>query len=233
MNFKNWNDQVQLIATDLCSKTRPLITAKLLQMRPFLETKTKEELCLVLPSWKGGLWKQSRIFENWLAEYLERELADIAQDQKPYFYESLQEAVSRLERIANDFLLKLTVNVEAILGVSLKKTHFAINLKPSDFPDISRVRTFDIPFDILLFWIPVKVFRPLVRRHFLNLIPFEVEKNISRLSSQWTDVINGRIMEMQVEIESFIQGELSMVESALSRKGSESNEISQYLKQLQ
>jgi hypothetical protein len=43
------------------------------------------------------------------------------------------------------------------------------------------------------------VFRPLVRRHFLRRIPWEVEKNLSRVADQWADAGN-RLEETRIAL---------------------------------
>jgi hypothetical protein len=56
------------------------------------------------------------------------------------------------------------------------------------------------------------IFRPLVRRHFLRRIPWEVEKNLSRLAAQWADAVNASIDDLVRRSMAFLTDELATIE---------------------
>ena len=67
----------------------------------------------------------------------------------------------------------------------------------------------------------MSVFRSWADRHFLKRIPDEVEENLARVASQWTERINAAIQTIQREAEKSIREQVSTVESLLSRTQSE------------
>ncbi len=79
--------------------------------------------------------------------------------------------------------------------------------------------------DLLWFVIPMWLFRSWADRHFLNRIPYETEKNLSRLASQWTEGINNAILKMQRDAERNVREQITTMESLLSRTQSESEGI--------
>ncbi len=75
---------------------------------------------------------------------------------------------------------------------------------------------FDIPFEIVWFLIPMWVFRPLVNRHFLRRIPWEVDKNLHRLAAQWSQAIAASIDELAQQAQEFMRQELATIEGLVS-----------------
>ena len=62
-------------------------------------------------------------------------------------------------------------------------------------------------------------------KHFLGRISWEVEKNLSRLASQWTEGVNKAILRMQQDAEASVRDQIATVESLLSRTRSEAEGI--------
>jgi hypothetical protein len=65
------------------------------------------------------------------------------------------------------------------------------------------------------------------------MIPYEIEKNLSRLASQWTEKINAAILQMQREAERHVRNQLLTVESLLSRTQSEAEGIKMSLSEVE
>jgi hypothetical protein len=99
-------------------------------------------------------------------------------------------------------------------------------------PDVSVGRVFDTPIDAIWFLIPMFAFRGLIHRHFLKELPFEVEKNLSRFASQWTESINRVISEMAADSEHFIRDEIQTVEGLLKNTNSALSELDSAIAQL-
>ena len=61
------------------------------------------------------------------------------------------------------------------------------------------------------------VFPALIERHFLRLIPWETEKNLSRLAGQWADAVNASIDDLTSQAARFMEEELGTIERMVSR----------------
>lgn len=119
------------------------------------------------------------------------------------------------------------------MGIVFDLGHFKSEVSKPDIPDTSISRLFDINIDLLWFLIPMPIFRPWFERHFLDSIPWEIEKNLSRLASQWTDKINAAIRNIQMETEKTVRDQISTVESLLSQAPSESGGIKSGLEEIE
>jgi hypothetical protein len=84
-------------------------------------------------------------------------------------------------------------------------------------PDVQIGRVFDHPFELLWFVIPMWLFRPLVQRHFLRGLPWEVEKNLHRLTGQWSDSIGRTVDDLARQAEDFVREELDTVEGLVAK----------------
>jgi hypothetical protein len=74
---------------------------------------------------------------------------------------------------------------------------FEVEIGWPSVPDVSISNLFMFNIDLLWFLIPMSIFRPIIERRLLRRVPLEVEKNLSRLTSQWTRVINAAIERVQ------------------------------------
>ena len=73
------------------------------------------------------------------------------------------------------------------------------------------------------------IFRPLVRRHFLRRIPWEVEKNLSRLAAQWADAVNASIDGLARQSMAFLANELATLEGLVGNASDRRPEIQKAL----
>jgi len=55
------------------------------------------------------------------------------------------------------------------------------------------------------------IFRPLVRRHFLRRVPWEVEKNLSRVAAQWADAVGASIDGLFLDATAFLEREVETI----------------------
>ncbi|NLT35546.1 MAG: hypothetical protein GXX83_06575 [Gaiellales bacterium] len=81
------------------------------------------------------------------------------------------------------------------------------------------------------FWplIPMAVFRPLVLRTLRSRLPWEVEKNLSRLAVQWSETAWRLIDQMAGQADTFMHHELAAVEELVGRPQQGKAEIEQAL----
>jgi hypothetical protein len=91
------------------------------------------------------------------------------------------------------FVDRLAREIERALGIRFEGARFDPQVEEAAHPDVRLSPTFDTHFELLWFLIPMQIFRPLVRRHFLRRVPWEVEKNLSRVAGQWADAVGASI----------------------------------------
>jgi small GTP-binding protein len=225
--------ELQALAEEWASQTRPWIVKRMEELGPALGDRLKRELATELPKWKGNLWKFSRAYERWLRESITRAAREISQQEGSLFCVPLQKAQATLSRAARGFRDRLAGNISDALNIRFTVEPFDIEAKRPAAPQIGISNLFMFNLDLFWFVIPMSLFRPLVERHFFGRIAWEVEKNLSRLASQWTAGINSAILQMQREAERSVRDQISTVESLLSRTQSEAEGIKASLSEIE
>jgi len=120
-------------------------------------------------------------------------------------------AQASVERSVRAFMDRLAREIERALGIRFEGARFDPQVEEPAHPDVRLSPTFDTPFELLWFLIPMPVFRPLVRRHFLRRIPWEVEKNLSRVAAQWADALGASIDVLFRDATAFLEREVGTI----------------------
>jgi hypothetical protein len=144
----------------------------------------------------------------------------------------LVKARSSLHRTVRAFQERLAKDIENALGIAFAGARFDAAIVPPERPDVRVGRTFDSNVDLLWFLVPMALFRPAVRRHCLKLIPWEAEKNLSRLSAQWADAVNASIEAIARQSLDFVRDEIATVARLVSEEGDRRAEIAASLETL-
>ncbi len=76
------------------------------------------------------------------------------------------------------------------------------------------------------------IFRRWFEKHFLGMVPWEIEKHLSRLATQWSGGVNTAIGDIQAEAEKSVKDQISTVESLLSQAPSDSEGIKSALEEI-
>lgn len=218
-------NELRLIVRDATSHTRPGIMVEFQRERPDIQARLETNLHRNMKEWQVNLWKFTRAYEDWSRQEMATELQQLSSHSAPKLVESVEMARKRLQRSVEAFQERLSKNVRDSLRVALSPPEFAISVPAPKSPDISIGGAFDFKLDLIWFLVPMKVFRGPVERHFLRLLPYEVEKNLSRLASQWTDRINAAVMEMGKQAERHAQLQIASIEEILRRSRSNTHEV--------
>jgi hypothetical protein len=102
-------------------------------------------------------------------------------------------------RALQQFRDRLSDRTLHAFGVPLRTTETEINVVEPRTPDIRVGRVFDRSWDLLSPVLPVWLIRAAVHRHFARTISYLVYTNLSRLSTQWEESINGAMWGVEKE----------------------------------
>jgi hypothetical protein len=210
--------ELRVLVGDCVNQTHPWALGVLETHRRELYEKLLADLRPRLPEWRMNLWRLCRTYEAWLQEVLGREVAAISAVEEAAILGALKQAESRVNRHVENFRARLADNLEKALGVRMPATRWAVQVSAPGRPDISVTPSFDIHIDLLWFLVPMRLFGPLVRRHFIRGLPWEAEKNLARLAAQWAEKINQRILELESQAEALIKGEIATVGTLLAQQ---------------
>jgi GTP-binding protein EngB required for normal cell division len=179
-----------------------------------------EALLGAMPGWKGNLARATRDFDAWLAQAMMEEMGAVSLHGEGHLAGFLFRAQASVDRSVRAFQDRLAKEIERALGIRFAGARFEAQVEEPSHPDVRLSPTFDTHFELLWFLIPMPVFRPLVHRHFLRRIPWEAEKNLSRVAAQWADAVGRVIDGLARDASEFLDRELSTIEGLVGAPGS-------------
>jgi hypothetical protein len=164
---------------------------------------------------------------------MREEIKFISRAEQHHFFGTLKKAHAGLSRSLEAFRTFLDENIQKVLGVRLADVEWKIDIVEPERPDVVATKSFDIHLDLIWFIIPMFIFRRFFEKHFVSGVPWEVEKNLSRLAAQWEKVINGAIEAMRKQAITYVQEELTTIESLLSKTEGQTDDIRQLISRFQ
>ena len=164
-----------------------------------------------MTGWKGHLGRVTREFEGWFADAMMEEMGAVSLHGEGHLAGFLFKAQASVERSVRAFAHRLAREIERALGIRFEGARFAPQVEEPAHPDVRLSATFDTHFELLWFLIPMPIFRPLVRRHFLRRVPWEVEKNLSRVAGQWADAVDASIDGLFRDATAFLEREVGTI----------------------
>jgi GTP-binding protein EngB required for normal cell division len=210
-------NEIWVLSMDLKGRVQADALDRYLGHSASLVVRLTAELRLVMPEWKGHLRKTAERFAQWASDALYAELGPLShQEGDELTARHLAAAQESLTRTVRGFQDRLSKDIERALHMTFRGAGFEGEIRHPERPDVRLSRVFDIPFEILWFVIPMWIFRPLVNRHFLRRIPWEVDKNLHRLAAQWSQAIGDSIDGLAHQAQEFMRQELATIEGLVT-----------------
>jgi ribosome biogenesis GTPase A len=214
-------EELRLIERDCTGQTRSQVDEIVERHQGRLQQELLTELRTQLTSWNLNLWKLSRAYESWLTDALKEKMLAVSGLERNALAAPLQKAERRFSRVVENFKNSLSANVERTLGIKMASVTWQGKIKAPERTDISISPAFDIHIDSLWFLLPMPLIKRWVHRHFLRNVLWEVEKNLSRLATQWTDAIDERIHDLKQQAKTYADTEIKTIENLLARQSSQ------------
>lgn len=220
------NNELNLIEQSYISQTRNKIKNYLFEKyQSELTNKIISSFYHYYFSWDGNLYTLARNYEFWCKDVISKELLSILDKEKEKFDEILSEPKHHFEQYMKSFRERLNENIFKVLSVRMKTEIWKMNTKKTDKPDVSISWAFDSHIDMLWFLFPMVFFKKIFFKYFKKQIPYEVEKNLHRLTSELTENINSEIMNMKQKTIHYITDELEMIEKLLTAKNNNEDSV--------
>ena len=213
--------ELLLIIGSYKKKTRESFQIYLDAFRKGIEEKIGREYEAAFPGWRGNLYEVTRQFEKWLNQSLSSELKEILLKEEKSF-ELLSAVKKHLSFYLKSFRERLNENLERVLGVHMESEEWEITVGELKRPDISISRSFDFHLDLLWFLFPMFIYRPVFSRYFSKKIPYEVEKNLHRLTSDLNEKVNKEMDNLMAQALAYMNEELSTIQMLLSENKGDS-----------
>ncbi len=211
-------DEIWLLNNDLKGRMRDAAIAEMLAGQRELTQTLADDLRRALPDWRGNLAETTAAFEAWAQDSLRKRLAPLSDGRgRALAAARLVGAQESFTRIVRAFQGRLAEAIRRCLGIAFEGAAFEASPREPRRPDIRIGRVFDTPVELLWFLVPMFLARPLVNRHFLRRLPWEVEKNLHRLAAQWSEAVGQSMDELCRQAQEFIRHELDAIEDLVAR----------------
>jgi GTP-binding protein EngB required for normal cell division len=211
-------NEIWVLSMDLKGRVQADALERYLRHSPALVARLRVDLHLAMPQWTGHLRQIAEQFAQWMGDALYAELGPLShQEGDEITARHIAAAQDSLTRVVQAFQDRLAKDIERALHMTFSGANFGGTIRHPERPDVRVSRVFDIPFEILWFVIPMPIFRPLVNRHFVRRIPWEVEKNLHRLVAQWSQAIAASMDDLARQAQAFMRDELTTIEGLVSK----------------
>ena len=211
--------EIRLLCNHLQAEARTAADRRFHAYRDEVTGRVTASLRAEMAGWKGHLARVTREFEGWLPEAMTEEMGAVSLHGEAHLAGFLFRAQASVERSVRAFADRLAGEIERALGIRFEGARFDPAVEEPAHPDVRLSPTFDTHFELLWFLVPMGVFRPLVRRHFLRRIPWEVEKNLSRVAAQWADAVGASIDGLYRDAAAFLERETGTIEGLVGEAG--------------
>ncbi len=231
-NFTFINHEIVLFSTDIKNNMRDKIYNILNAHKNEIIEEVSNQFITVYDSWNGNLYKLTRKYEFWLKYTLSEKISLIADIESNKIESVLEDINKHFNFFSRSFRERLSNNIKTTLGISISSNEWNIEFKRIKRPDISIYRAFDNHLDLLWFIFPMIIFKKLFKKYFLKQIPDEVDKNIHRITSDYTEIINKTIDNLKDETLINIKKEIITIENALKSNLDKSEEYIRVIENL-
>jgi GTP-binding protein EngB required for normal cell division len=217
--------EVKLIARHAAAGTRSTIERALSPCEKSIRDKLLEAFDEKASQLPDSFAKLLDAFSDWLHAALSSELQSISGAKRSEFVQPLIDVQRQYQRVLQNFRDRLSDRTFALYRVALKTTEPDIVPKPPKAPDVNIGRAFDHNWELLSPVLPMSLLRWAVFSRFRHRIADEVFKNLSRLTSQWEEIVMAAIIELQREAEKRMEEVLATVESLVSSSNESAAQI--------
>lgn len=226
------HDEIQLAKERICGGTREAFRRFFLSQHGDLERHVGEALSSALPTWCGNLDMQARQYEVWMAERLATDLTPLSHAAALLAADLLRQADNRFGRIVEAFRDRLNRNIKEAMGVDVSPISWEAVQPTLAVIPVSLSQTFMTHWDLLWWMLPMSLIGGLFRRHVLGRVPREVEKNLIRLTNDWTTLVVAAIDDLRRQAAGWVDAELATMRQLLERPVDETTNTQEALKRL-
>jgi len=166
-----------------------------------LEERLREALQAEFPNWTRSLEFALQSYEAWLRRSLTEELLTISRTHRAEFLAPLEKVRRQVFRHLQSFRDQLSERTVRAFGVPLRTAEIDLEIEEPLAPDIRIGKVFDRSWESLSAITPMWLAQGIVERRFGSRLAWMVEKNLSRLATQWADSVNaaGAAIEREAE----------------------------------
>ena len=184
------------------------------------------------PAWTRSLSVAMERFDGWLRAGVTREMAALSQQHRGEFLEPARRASRQLSQCLQDFRNRLAKQTLEALGVPLETTQTELTTQDPRSPDIRVGRIFDHNWELLSALVPMSLLQGAVKRHFERRVADVVFMNLSRLASQWVEVVGAALLILEKDSVERLDTLIATIEKLIASAGQDGPRIREDLNRL-
>lgn len=190
-------------------------------VRDRLQTALRREF----PQWTSSLSVATEQFDDWLRARLEAEMAALSKRHRDEFIAPVRRVSRQLSQALQDFRNRLSERVLEALGVSLRTTEMELPAGDPRSPDVRIGRIFDRNWELLSWVIPMPLIRGMLLNHFHRKVDDLVYINLSRLATQWNEIVGAALQALEKEALRRLDGLIGTIEKLTASAGLQAPQI--------
>lgn len=226
------HDELRLAEQHMKQVVRAAFENALFAQRGAISKRLTESLAVAVAAWRGNLARQARLYESWMADNLRAELMPLSEQAQTVAAELVDQAAARFSRIIEAARDRLSRNITEAVGVQLSPAAWDLKRPQVTALPIALSQTFMIDWDLLWWVLPMWLVGGLFRRHVLGRVSWEVEKNLTRLLSDWTEAVTRAVANMGCQAADWVDAELTTLDQLLGHQPAELARFRQALQKL-
>ena len=185
------------------------------------------------PAWTRSLSVAMERFDEWLRAGVTREIAALSQRHRGEFLEPGRRASRQLSQSLQDFRNRLAKQTWEALGVPLETTQVELAAQDPRSPDIRVGRIFDHNWELVSLAVPMSLLQGTVKRHFERRVADVVFMNLSRLASQWEEVVGAALLTLEKDSITRLDTLIATIEKLIASAGQDAPRIREDLERLE
>jgi GTP-binding protein EngB required for normal cell division len=185
------------------------------------------------PSWTRSLGIATEKFDDWLCAGLTAEMAELSRKHRSEFVEPVRRVSRQLSQSLQDFRNRLSERMLETLGVPLRTTEMELPTQDPRSPDVRVGKIFDRNWELLSWLIPMALVRGVVLKHYRRKVEDLVFTNLSRLASQWADLVNASLLALEKESIRRLDGLIGTIEKLIASAVQEAPRIREEMERLE
>jgi GTP-binding protein EngB required for normal cell division len=217
--------ELHLVVRQAVGVSREAVAKRMTTHQAELEGALCLELKEKFPDWCWSLRLALESFQGWLGDSLREKLLAISATERSELQRPVEKLGKQVVRSLQNFRERLSDRTERAFGTPLRTTEPDIAIEEPSSPDIHIGKVFDRNWELLSLLVPMSLVSAVVRRHFMRKLPFMIEKNLSRLATQWDDNIRAAMTETLNEAEGRLEELVETVERLITTSNDEAPKI--------
>lgn len=212
------HDELRIVERRMHEGTRSAFEGLLFPRQAMVTERIVTAVKMEFPTWHGSLAEQARRTEEWMKVRLNLELTPLSQEAIPLATDLMDRAEDRLQRVVEAFRDRLRRNIQEATGLTVSPATWAVERPRVAAVPVAVSRTFMMSWEMVSWLLPMWLFGGMFRRHVIGRVPWEVEKNLTRLVGDWAEVVNAAVSNLRRQAEFWVDTELSTLDRLLARQ---------------